>query len=151
MMLGAVLTLTVLFGSGCASGPFEDPRNFGPAGPIGMTGPQGPQGQAGPAGVAGVQGPGGPQGVSGPGGVQGQAGGFAITEREASFVSVDECAFRNQPDAVDERVASHISSYLRNDQLPTPKANAHAKACALRACVERGLQPPRGVSPREEL
>ncbi len=73
-MLGAVLTLTVLFGAGCASGPFEDPRNFGPAGPIGMTGPQGPQGQAGPAGVAGVQGPGGPQGVSGPEGVQGQTG-----------------------------------------------------------------------------
>ena len=73
-MIGAVVTLTVLFGAGCASGPFEDPRNFGPAGPIGMTGPQGPQGQAGPAGVAGVQGPGGPQGVSGPEGVQGQTG-----------------------------------------------------------------------------
>jgi peptidoglycan-associated lipoprotein len=69
-----MLALTVLFGAGCASGPFEDPRNFGPAGPIGMTGPQGPQGQAGPAGVAGVQGPGGPQGVSGPEGVQGQTG-----------------------------------------------------------------------------
>ena len=30
VMLGAILALTVLFGAGCASGPFEDPRNMGP-------------------------------------------------------------------------------------------------------------------------
>lgn len=74
VMLVGLLTLTVLFGAGCASGPFEDPRNFGPAGPVGMTGPQGPQGPTGPSGVAGIQGPGGPQGVSGPEGVMGQQG-----------------------------------------------------------------------------
>jgi peptidoglycan-associated lipoprotein len=74
VMLGATLALTVLFGAGCASGPFEDPRNIGAAGPMGMTGPQGPQGQPGPAGVAGVQGPGGPQGVSGPEGLKGRQG-----------------------------------------------------------------------------
>jgi len=73
-MLVAMLTLTVLFGAGCASGPFEDPRNIGPVGPMGMTGPQGPQGQPGPTGVAGVQGPGGPQGVTGPEGVTGRQG-----------------------------------------------------------------------------
>ena len=67
--MAAMLALTVLFGAGCATGPFEDPHNYGPVGPIGMTGPQGPQGPQGPAGVAGKQGPGGPagaQGVSGP-------------------------------------------------------------------------------------
>ena len=74
VMLVAMLTLTVLFGAGCASGPFEDPRNIGPVGPMGMTGPQGPQGQPGPTGVAGVQGPGGPQGVTGPEGVTGRQG-----------------------------------------------------------------------------
>jgi peptidoglycan-associated lipoprotein len=66
VIVGAMLALTVLFGAGCATGPFEDPHNYGPVGPIGMTGPQGPQG---PAGVAGKEGPGGPagtQGVSGP-------------------------------------------------------------------------------------
>jgi len=69
VIVGAMLALTVLFGAGCATGPFEDPHNYGPVGPIGMTGPQGPQGPQGPAGVAGQQGPGGPagtQGVSGP-------------------------------------------------------------------------------------
>ena len=54
VMLVALLTLTVLFGAGCASGPYEDPRNFGPAGPVGMTGPQG---VSGPEGVMGQQGP----------------------------------------------------------------------------------------------
>lgn len=69
VIVGAMLALTVLFGAGCATGPFEDPHNYGPVGPIGMTGPQGPQGPQGPAGVAGQQGPGGPAGtqsVSGP-------------------------------------------------------------------------------------
>jgi peptidoglycan-associated lipoprotein len=69
VIVGAMLALTVLFGAGCATGPLEDPQNYGPVGPIGMTGPQGPQGPQGPAGVAGQQGPGGPagaQGVSGP-------------------------------------------------------------------------------------
>ena len=28
-MLGATLALTMLFGAGCASGRFEDPRNMG--------------------------------------------------------------------------------------------------------------------------
>ena len=74
VMLSAILALTVLFGAGCASGPYEDPRNFGPAGPIGLTGPQGPQGPTGPNGVAGIQGPGGPQGVTGPEGVMGPQG-----------------------------------------------------------------------------
>ncbi len=74
VMLGAILALTMLFGAGCASGPFEDPRNMGPAGPVGMTGPQGPQGPTGPNGVAGIQGPGGPQGVTGPEGVMGRQG-----------------------------------------------------------------------------
>jgi peptidoglycan-associated lipoprotein len=74
VMAGAIVALTVLFGVGCASGPYEDPRNFGPAGPIGMTGPQGPQGPSGPSGVAGIQGPGGPQGVTGPEGVMGAQG-----------------------------------------------------------------------------
>lgn len=74
VVLGAILALTVLFGAGCASGPFEDPRNMGPAGPVGMTGPQGPQGPTGPNGVAGIQGPGGPQGVTGPEGVMGRQG-----------------------------------------------------------------------------
>src|SRR5713101_5450102 len=45
VMLVAMLTLTVLFGAGCASGPYEDPRNFGPAGPVGMTGPGGHRGR----------------------------------------------------------------------------------------------------------
>ncbi len=44
VVLVTILTLTVLFGAGCASGPFEDPRNIGAAGPMGLTGPQGPQG-----------------------------------------------------------------------------------------------------------
>jgi outer membrane protein OmpA-like peptidoglycan-associated protein len=74
MMVSAILALTVLFGVGCASGPYEDPRNFGPAGPIGLTGPQGPQGPTGPNGVAGIQGPGGPQGVTGPEGMMGLQG-----------------------------------------------------------------------------
>jgi len=74
VMVSAIVALTVFFGAGCASGPYEDPRNFGPAGPIGLTGPQGPQGPTGPNGVAGIQGPGGPQGVTGPEGVMGLQG-----------------------------------------------------------------------------
>jgi hypothetical protein len=41
VVLVAMLALTVLVGAGCASGPFEDPHNYGPVGPIGMAGPQG--------------------------------------------------------------------------------------------------------------
>jgi len=71
VIVGAMLALTVLFGAGCATGPFEDPHNYGPVGPIGMTGPQGPQGPQGPAGVAGQQGPGGPAGTPGVSGPEG--------------------------------------------------------------------------------
>jgi peptidoglycan-associated lipoprotein len=70
-MLVATVALTVLVGAGCATGPLEDPHNYGPVGPIGMTGPQGPQGPQGPAGLAGKEGPGGPAGAQG---VSGSAG-----------------------------------------------------------------------------
>lgn len=71
VVLVAMLALTALVGAGCASGPFEDPHNYGPVGPIGMAGPQGQQGPQGPQGPAGQQGPGGPAGVQGVAGAEG--------------------------------------------------------------------------------
>ena len=50
-MLVATLALTVIVGGGCAMGTLEDPHNYGPVGPIGMTGPKG---DAGPQGLAGT-------------------------------------------------------------------------------------------------
>ena len=109
VMLVAMLTLTVLFGAGCASGPFEDPRNTGPAGPMGMTGPQGPQGQPGATGVAGVQGPGGPQGVTGPEGVKGRQGPQRpwVTFADLLF-DFDRSAIRNSETAKIDKVNQYM-------------------------------------------
>ena len=109
VMLVAMLTLTVLFGAGCASGPFEDPRNIGPAGPMGMTGPQGLQGQPGPTGVAGVQGPGGAQGVTGPEGVKGRQGPQRPWVTFADFLfDFDRSAIRNSETAKIDKVNQYM-------------------------------------------
>jgi hypothetical protein len=52
--------------------------------------------------------------------VQSQAGALTVTQCETRLLGVDECAFWNEPDAIDERVTGHIKSYLRNFQLPKP-------------------------------
>jgi outer membrane protein OmpA-like peptidoglycan-associated protein len=112
VMLGAMLALTVIFGAGCASGVYEDPRNIGPAGPVGMTGPQGPQGPTGPSGVAGIQGPGGPQGVSGPEGVMGQQGPQRPWVTFADFLfDFDRSAIRGSETGKIDKLNQYMKQY----------------------------------------
>ena len=44
---------------------------------------------------------------------RGQTDALTVTERETRLFGIDECAFGNETNAINERVAGHIKTYLR--------------------------------------